>query len=160
MPSDSTLRRINWAVQQSGFDPSTPGAPPHLRVQAAAGPPPGAGVAAGAVTGAAFGDAVSQPWERGEGAALGAVAGAIVGGIAESTATEQLRAQSMANARSAQAARLEQQARSYPTIATILTTVIPCTGLHQEDPASSMAATGAGIGSTAAIGTVGETAHG
>jgi hypothetical protein len=29
----------DWAVQQSGFDPSLPDAPPHLRIRVDAGPP-------------------------------------------------------------------------------------------------------------------------
>jgi hypothetical protein len=100
-----------WAVQQSGFDPSSPNAPPHLRMQMpASGPPPGTGVAAGAVTGAVVGAAVSRPWEAGQGALLGAVAGAVIGGAAEAAAAQQSRA---AAANDARASLLEQQARNY-----------------------------------------------
>jgi hypothetical protein len=104
-----------WAVQQSGFDPSSPNAPPHLRVLVAGGPPPGAGVAAGAVTGAVLGAAVSRPWEAGQGALIGALAGATIGGIAESAAADQTREQlaASANANNARAAQLEQQASNY-----------------------------------------------
>jgi len=103
----------NWAVQQSGFDPSAPTVPPHLRTVVVAGPAPGSGVAVGAVTGAAVGAAVSRPWEAGPGALIGAIAGAAIGGIAESAATEQARAQAAANANNARAAALEQQASGY-----------------------------------------------
>src|SRR5205823_10669934 len=66
-----------WATQQTGFDPSAPGVPPHERVRVvSAGPPPGTGTAVGAVTGAIIGAAISRPWE----AATGALAGAVVGG--------------------------------------------------------------------------------
>src|SRR5262245_51180576 len=42
-----------WATQQTGFDPSAPGVPPHERVQVVPGPPPtGAGTAVGAASGA------------------------------------------------------------------------------------------------------------
>ena len=103
-----------WAVQQSGFDPSAPSTPAYLRVQvAAAGPPPGTGVAAGAVTGAVVGAAVSRPWEAGQGAVLGAVAGAVIGGVAENAAAEQARAQAATNANNTRAALLEGQARNY-----------------------------------------------
>ena len=102
-----------WAVQQSGFDPSAPGTPPHLHLQAEAGPPAGTGIAVGAVTGAALGAAVSNPWEAGQGAVLGAVAGAIVGGIAENAAAQRAQGQLAADAHSALAARLERQARNY-----------------------------------------------
>lgn len=103
-----------WAVQQSGFDPSSPSAPPHLHVRVVAGgPPPGTGVAAGAATGAIVGAAVSRPWEAGQGALLGAVAGAVIGGVAESAAAEQARARAAANANDARATLLENQARNY-----------------------------------------------
>lgn len=103
-----------WAVRQSGFDPSAPNVPPHLRVVvSSAGPPPGAGVAAGAVTGAVLGAAVSPPWHAGPGAIIGALAGAAIGGIAENTAAEQRREQMVASANSAQAALLEERARNY-----------------------------------------------
>jgi hypothetical protein len=66
-----------WATQQTGFDPSAPGVPPHDRVQVvSAGPPPGTNTAIGAVTGAIIGAAISRPWQ----AAGGAIAGALVGG--------------------------------------------------------------------------------
>ncbi|HEY6923869.1 MAG TPA: glycine zipper domain-containing protein [Steroidobacteraceae bacterium] len=103
-----------WAVQQSGFDPSAPSVPPHLRVQVAVGgPPPGTGVAAGALTGAVVGAAVSRPWETGQGVLLGAVVGAVIGGVAENAAAEQARIQAAANANNARATLLEGQARNY-----------------------------------------------
>jgi hypothetical protein len=106
-----------WAVRQSGFDPSLPSAPPHLRVRVEpAGPPAGAGVAAGAVTGAVLGAAVSRPWEAGEGALVGAVAGAVIGGIADSARLEQARQAAADRADASgtgRAALLEQMARNY-----------------------------------------------
>src|ERR1700745_3564321 len=58
-----------WATQQTGFDPSAPGVPPHDRVRVvSAGPPPGTGTAVGAVTGAIIGAAISRPWEAASGA--------------------------------------------------------------------------------------------
>jgi len=103
----------SWAVQQSGFDPSLPSTPPHLRVVMAPGPPPGTGVAVGAVAGAALGAAVSRPWETGSGALVGALAGAAIGGVAESQAREQASAQSAANSIAARVALLEQEASNY-----------------------------------------------
>ena len=102
-----------WAVQQSGFDPSLPQTPPHLRVAVVGGPPPGAGVATGAVTGAVFGAAVSRPWESGQGALIGGLIGAAIGGIAESAAAEQRRQQAQAYANGAQEAALEQKASNF-----------------------------------------------
>lgn len=102
-----------WAVQQSGFDPSLPSMPPHLRVLVAAGPPPGAGVAVGAVAGGVLGAAVSRPWEAGSGALVGAIAGAAIGGIAESQARAQASAQMVASDTAARDALLEQKASDY-----------------------------------------------
>lgn len=99
----------NWSVRQSGFDPSSPTTPPHLRTVVVMGPAPGTGVAVGAMTGAVVGAAVSRPWEAGSGALVGAIAGAAIGGIAESAAAEQ----AAASARNARAAALEQQASNY-----------------------------------------------
>jgi hypothetical protein len=102
-----------WAVQQSGFDPNSSSAPPHLRTVMVAGPPPGSGVAAGAVTGALVGAAISRPWEAGPAALVGAIAGAAIGGAAESAATDQAREQAAASANNARAAALEHQASDY-----------------------------------------------
>ncbi len=78
-----------WAVRASGFDPSAPQVPPHLRTYVVAGPPPGSGVAAGAMTGAVIGAVASPPWEAGRGAFMGALLGAVIGGVGESAAAEQ-----------------------------------------------------------------------
>src|SRR5579863_10666514 len=49
-----------WATQQTGFDPSAPGVPPHDRVQVvSAGPPPATNTAIGAVAGAIIGAAIA-----------------------------------------------------------------------------------------------------
>jgi hypothetical protein len=106
-----------WAVRQSGFDPSQPNLPPHQRMQIiAGGPPPGAAVGAGAVTGAFVGAATSRPWESGRGALIGALAGAAIGGIVDServNETNRLQAQADANAGRAQNAALEQRASQF-----------------------------------------------
>jgi hypothetical protein len=75
----------NWAVKQTGFDPSVPGVPPHQRVvvRGPAPPPPGSGVAAGAVTGSVLGAIIAGPGNPMAGAVAGAIAGGIVGGVAE-----------------------------------------------------------------------------
>jgi Glycine zipper 2TM domain len=89
-----------WATQQTGFDPSAPGVPPHDRVRVvSAGPPPGTNTAIGAVTGAIIGAAISRPWQ----AAGGAIAGAIVGGAIGSVGDA---ANAQANAANAQQAQI------------------------------------------------------
>lgn len=75
-----------WAVHQSGFDPSLPQpAQPRPTRYERDGPPPGSGVVRGAVTGAVLGTIVS-PREPGHGAAAGAVAGAVIGAVSEDAA--------------------------------------------------------------------------
>jgi len=81
-----------WAIQQTGFDPSSPSVPPHQRIQVVGGPPavpPGAGVATGAFSGAVLGALVSGPRDAGAGALVGAVLGGVLGGAAESAQNEQ-----------------------------------------------------------------------
>jgi outer membrane lipoprotein SlyB len=106
-----------WAVQQSGFDPSAPNLPPHQRMQiVAGGPPPGAAVAGGAVTGAFLGAATSRPWDAGRGTLIGALAGAAIGGIVESeqnNETHRLQARADAGYDHAQGAALEQKASQF-----------------------------------------------
>jgi len=90
-----------WATQQTGFDPSAPGVPPHERVRVvSAGPPPGTNTAIGAVAGAILGAAISPRWQ----AAPGALAGAVVGGAIGSTADA---SNAQANAANMQQARAE-----------------------------------------------------
>src|ERR1700736_1516844 len=73
-----------WATQQTGFDPSAPGVPPHERVRVvSAGPPPGTGTAVGAVAGAILGAVISRPWEAAEGALAGAVVGGAIGSVSD-----------------------------------------------------------------------------
>ncbi len=82
-----------WAVRQTGFDPSVPGVPPReqVRVVRAPEPPPGAAVAGGAVTGAVLGAIVAPHGDEAGGAAVGAIAGAVVGAAAGSARAEERR---------------------------------------------------------------------
>jgi hypothetical protein len=90
-----------WGTQQTGFDPSAPGVPPHERVHVvSAGPPPGTNTAIGAVTGAILGAVIAPRWQ----AAPAALAGAVVGGAIGSTADA---ANAQANAVNGQQARAE-----------------------------------------------------
>jgi outer membrane lipoprotein SlyB len=75
---------FNWAVSQSGFDPSRQPLPRETRQAIVPVYPAGAIALAGAATGAMIGAAVSDPWDRGEGALVGAVAGTAIGAVAAS----------------------------------------------------------------------------
>jgi hypothetical protein len=80
-----------WAVKQTGFDPSAPNVPPAQRVRVVpAGPPPGTGTAVGAVAGAILGAAVAGPRDAGAGAVVGAIAGGAVGTAAEASQRQQV----------------------------------------------------------------------
>ncbi len=106
----------NWAVSQSGFDPSVPGTAPRQQVVVVAGgPPPGAGVAGGAITGAVVGSLIAPPWRSGTGALIGAIAGATIGAVADSERAAQNR-EAVANAQAqvaAQSGASDQRADGY-----------------------------------------------
>ena len=106
----------NWAVKQTGFDPSVPGVPPHQRVRIVeAGPPPGAAVVGGTVTGAVLGAVLAGPGDAGAGAVVGAVAGAAVGAVSEASRANQTRVvEERVNDRgAARLAAQEERAGSY-----------------------------------------------
>jgi len=94
----------DWAVKQTGYDPSRPEyAPPpvaHLH-----DPAPASDTVGGAVVGAATGAIVANPGHAGTGAAIGAVAGAVLGSVADSQ-----RQEAIANANAARDARAQQLA--------------------------------------------------
>ena len=74
----------NWAVKQTGFDPSASQAAPHQRVEVVAVPASGSDTLAGATAGALIGASVSRPRDAGGGALFGAVAGALLGAASDS----------------------------------------------------------------------------
>jgi Glycine zipper len=101
-----------WAVKQTGFDPSAPNVPPHERVRVvSAGPPPGTGTAVGAVTGAILGAAVAGPRDAGAGAVVGAIAGGAVGTAADASRQREVH-EYVTQDRQAVAA-MEQKASNY-----------------------------------------------
>jgi outer membrane lipoprotein SlyB len=67
----------NWAVQQTGVDPSR--ANGYAQVQLQSAPPPGVNTAAGAIGGAIIGSIIGGPRNAGFGALFGGATGAIVG---------------------------------------------------------------------------------
>jgi hypothetical protein len=101
-----------WAVQQTGEDPSRPGASTYERVVVQPAPVPGSGTIAGAIGGAILGSIIAGPRAAGAGLILGGATGAIVGSAAEANATAsanaqaqqtQAQMQAQVNAESAQA---------------------------------------------------------
>jgi hypothetical protein len=103
----------NWAVQQTGVDPSRPDAPPYERVVVQPTAPPGSGTAVGAIGGAILGSIIAGPRNAGAGFVLGAATGAIVGTAAEQGANAQAQAQAnQANAQISAQQAAAQRARA------------------------------------------------
>ena len=101
-----------WATQQTGFDPSAPGVPPHDRVQVvSAAPPPGTNTAIGAVAGAIIGAAIAPRWQAAPAALAGAVVGSAIGSSADAANAQATRTVVVQDRRAA--AAQEQQALSY-----------------------------------------------
>ena len=86
----------NWAVQQTGFDPSQSSIPPEQRVKVVPMPPSGHDTAVLAITGAVLGALIAGPRHAGAGALIGAGSGAIAG--AASDASRQQNAQQLEEA--------------------------------------------------------------
>jgi Glycine zipper 2TM domain len=101
-----------WATQQTGFDPSAPGVPPHDRVQVvSAGPPPGTNTAIGAVAGALIGAAIAPRWQAAPAALAGAVVGGAIGSTTDAANAQATRTVVVQDRRAA--AAQEQQAANY-----------------------------------------------
>jgi len=100
-----------WATQQTGFDPSAPGVPPHERVQVVSGPPSGAGTAVGAFTGAVLGAAIAGPYQAAPAAIAGAIVGGALGNAADQANAQQTRTVLVQDRRAV--AAQEQKAANY-----------------------------------------------
>jgi glycine zipper 2TM protein len=100
-----------WGTQQTGFDPSAPGVPPHERVQVVSGRPSGAGTAIGAVAGAVIGAAISPRWQAAPGALAGAIVGSAIGNASDVANAQQTRTVVVSDRRAV--AAQEQQAGRY-----------------------------------------------
>lgn len=77
---------FNWAVRQTGFDPSRRPLPRETREAVVPAPSSGLAPFAGAVAGAMLGAAVAGPGHTGQGAVVGAAAGGLLGAAAEQSA--------------------------------------------------------------------------
>jgi hypothetical protein len=105
----------NWAMQQTGFDPSQSSIPPERRVKVVPMPPPGHDTVILAIAGAVLGALIAGPRHAGAGALIGAGSGAVAGAVSD--ATRQQYAQQMeeayANGDQALDARYEGKARDF-----------------------------------------------
>ena len=105
----------NWAMQQTGFDPSQSSIPSERRVKVVPMPPPGHDTAILAITGAVLGALIAGPRHAGAGALIGAGSGALVG--TASDVSRQQNAQHLeeayVNRDQALDARYEEKARDF-----------------------------------------------
>ena len=81
----------NWAMQQTGFDPSQSSIPSEQRVRVVPMPPPGYDTAVLAITGAVLGALIAGPRHAGVGALIGAGSGAVAGAVSDATRQQQAR---------------------------------------------------------------------
>ena len=79
----------NWAMQQTGFDPSQSSIPPERRVKVVPMPPPGHDTAVLAITGAVLGALIGGRRHAGAGALIGAGSGAVVGAASDVSRQQQ-----------------------------------------------------------------------
>jgi outer membrane lipoprotein SlyB len=79
----------NWAMKQTGFDPSQSSIPPERRVKVVPMPAPGHDTAVLAITGAVLGALIAGPRHAGAGALIGAGSGAVVGGASDLSRQQQ-----------------------------------------------------------------------
>jgi outer membrane lipoprotein SlyB len=77
-----------WAVTQTGFDPSQSSLPTDQRVRVVPMPPPGYDTAAMAIAGAVLGALIGGPRHAAGGALIGAAGGAIAGAASDSARQE------------------------------------------------------------------------
>ncbi len=73
----------NWAMKQTGFDPSQSSIPPDRRVKVVPMPPPGHDTAVLAVAGAVLGALIAGPRHAAGGALIGAGTGAVAGAASD-----------------------------------------------------------------------------
>lgn len=103
-----------WAVQQTGVDP-TRDANPYERVVVQPATPPGANTAAGAVAGGIIGSIIGGPRNWGAGMVLGAATGAVIGSAADANAQAQahMTAEQIAQQQAQGRARLDSYRRAF-----------------------------------------------
>lgn len=105
----------NWAIQQTGFDPSQSSIPPERRVKVVPMPPPGHDTVAMAIAGAVLGALIAGPRHAGAGALIGAGSGVVAGALSDATRQQYAQQMEEAYANSDQAldVRYEEKVRDF-----------------------------------------------
>jgi hypothetical protein len=81
----------NWAMEQTGFDPSASSIAPVQRVRVVPMPPPGHDTLSMTIAGAVLGALIGGPHHSGGGALIGAASGAMMGAISDASRVEATR---------------------------------------------------------------------
>ena len=99
-----------WAVGQTGFDPTIPGAYERVEVQPTS--PTGSGTAVGAIGGALVGALIAGPGNAGAGMVLGGATGALMGSASDANAQQYHTQQQVNQSRAAGHARADTYRRA------------------------------------------------
>jgi hypothetical protein len=102
----------NWAVDQTGFDPSTSSIVPEQRVRVVPMPPPGHDTVVMSIAGAVLGALIAGHHHSGEGALIGAAGGAIAGAVSDISREESARQLEEAYANSNQARDVHKEKKA------------------------------------------------
>jgi hypothetical protein len=78
----------NWAVEQTGFDPSVSSIAPEQRVRVVPMPPPGHDTVTMSIAGAVLGALIAGPHHAGGAALFGAASGAMLGAASDASRQE------------------------------------------------------------------------
>lgn len=81
----------NWAMDQTGFDPSVSSIVPAQRVRVVPMPPPGHDTVSMTIAGAVLGALIGGPRHAGGGALIGAASGAMMGAVSDASRVEAAR---------------------------------------------------------------------
>ena len=105
----------NWAIKQTGFDPSQSSIPSERRVKVVPMPPAGHDMVVMSIAGAVLGALIGGPRHAGHGALIGAGSGAVVGAVSDATRQQYAEQMEEAYSRRDQAldSRYEGQARDF-----------------------------------------------
>ncbi len=103
----------NWAMEQTGFDPSKSSIPNEQRVRVVPMPPPGHDTIVMSIAGAVLGALIAGPRHAGQGALIGAAGGAAIGATSDISRQESARQLEEAYANRNQARDLHYERRAF-----------------------------------------------
>ena len=102
----------NWAVDQTGFDPSASSIIPEQRVRVVPMPPPGQDTIIMSIAGAVLGALIGGPHHAAQGAIIGAAGGAMAGAVSDISRQEAARQLEEAYANGNQARNVQKEKKA------------------------------------------------